>query len=312
MKTLLIAVFCFFSLSASADCAYPCKPITIIIPNGPGSASDVAARRIGESIKEHLHQDYQLDFIPGANGVVGTRKLLDSKPDGYTIMLSRAAIDVYNPVMRNNLGYDTLSDFSDIGVTFKFPMSVIVNPKSKNNTYSDLTRAAQLNAGSSTHGGILLIKRMSKHYRNDIVAAPYNTPDATRNNLAGQHLDFIVETVFPAINAHRQGLVQIVGVASHERLPALPNVPTLRELGYPVEQWGFLSLRGPRGMDPAVVAKLNDVLNRAMKERAYQAQLIADGMYTPANNRPSDLTKLIAGEYSAWDSVRQQEKINRE
>lgn len=296
----------------ASECIYPCKPITIIIPNGPGSASDVAARRIGDSIKSELHQEYRIEFIPGGNGVVGTQKLLAAAADGYTIMLSRAAIDVYNPVMRNNISYDTFKDFTDIGVTFKFPMSVIVNPTTTNSTYAALTKTAKLNAGSSTHGGILLIKRMAKHYSHDIVAAPYNTPNASRNDLIGGHLHFMVETVFPAINFHRQGQIQIVGVAASERLPALPDVPTLAELGYPVEQWGFLSLRGPRGLPKDVTNKLNTVLNHAMKERAYQAQLIADGMHTPVNNRPDDLTKLIAKEVKFWDGVRQQEKINRE
>lgn len=312
MKSFLLAILCLISLPSFANCVYPCKPITIIIPNGPGSASDVAARRIGDSIRSELKQDYQIEFIPGGNGVVGTKKLLSSHADGYTIMLSRAAIDVYNPVMRNNIGYDTLQDFTNIGVTFKFPMSVIVNPQSQFNTYTRLKESPKLNAGSSTHGGILLIKRMAKNYSSDIVAAPYNTPDLSRNNLIGNHLDFIVETAFPAINFHRQGQIKIVAVASTSRLPALPEVPTLTELGYPVEQWGFLSLRGPYGMNKDVVDTLNRVLNHAMKERAYQAQLIADGMHTPTNNRPEDLTRLITQEIKFWEAVRQQERINKE
>ncbi len=318
MKKLLFAVFCALSLSATAqadECKWPCKPITIIIPNAPGSASDVAARRIGESIKATLKVDYRLDYANGANGIVGTRKLLDSKPDGYTIMLSRAAIDVYNPVMKKNLPYDTLNDFTDIGVTFKFPMTIITNANGKYQTYDSLKTPVSskgFNGGSSTHGGILLLKRFAKVNHTYIEAVPYNSPDASRNNLLGNHIDLMVETVFPAVKFHRQGQIKILAVAAKERLHALPDVPTLAELGFPVEQWGFLSLRGPRGMPQDITNKLNEVLNLAMKERSYQAMLMSDGMFTPVNNRPQDLTKLIRKEIEVWDGVRQSENIAKD
>lgn len=294
------------------ECKWPCKPITIIIPNAPGSASDVAARRIGETIKATLNVDYRLDYANGANGIVGTRKLLDSKPDGYTIMLSRAAIDVYNPVMKKDLPYDTFTDFTDIGVTFKFPMTIITNANGKYQTYESLKHpqsAKGFNGGSSTHGGILLLKRFAKNNNIYIEAIPYNSPDASRNNLLGNHLDLMVETVFPAIRFHRQEQIKILAVASRTRLHALPDVPTMTELGFPVEQWGFLSLRGPKGMPKEITAKLNEVLNTAMKERAYQAFLMSDGMFTPVNNRPDDLTRLIRKEIEFWDNVRQAENI---
>jgi len=318
MKKILFAVFCALTFSAATqaeECKWPCKPITIIIPNAPGSASDVAARRIGESIKSKLNVEYRLDYANGANGIVGTRKLLDSKPDGYTVMLSRAAIDVYNPVMKKNLPYDTLNDFTDIGVTFKFPMTIITSRTGKYQTYESIKHPLSnkgLNGGSSTHGGILLLKRFAKSNNIYIEAIPYNSPDASRNNLLGNHLDLMVETVFPAIKFHRQDQIKILAVATKERLHALPDVPTLAELGFPVEQWGFLSLRGPKGMPKDITDQLNDVLNHAMKERAYQAMLMSDGMFTPVNNRPGDLTKLIRKEIEFWDNVRQSENIARD
>lgn len=315
-STAVIVFSTIFSVNTayakSEECKWPCKPITIIIPNAPGSASDVAARRIGESIKANLNVDYRLDYVNGANGIIGTRKLLESKPDGYTIMLSRAAIDVYNPVMKTDLPYDTYKDFTDIGVTFKFPLTIITNPNGKYQTYESLKHpqsAKGLNGGSSTHGGILLMKRFAKHNNIHIETIPYNSPDASRNNLLGNHLDLMAETVFPAIRFHRQGQIRILAVASRERLHSLPDVPTMTELGFPVEQWGFLSLRGPKDLPKDITAKLNEVLNLAMKERAYQALLMSDGMFTPVNNRPEDLTRLIRKEIEVWDNVRRSENI---
>jgi len=314
MKKLLLILSIFLAVSVSAaECDYPCKPVTFVSNVVAGGPSDTLfLRPFSEFFKRETGQPLIIDYMPGGEGLVQIRHLKAAKPDGYTIGLVRSATAVYKPVM-DTVEYDPVKDITNIVFFVRFPDAIYVNAKNPATSLKDLIANAPpkgLNAGMSFHGARILTYMMGEHAKVQIEPIMYPGDAGANNALLGQHLDLVIGTIGGVpITMHREGKFKIIATTGDRRVPSLPDVPTIRELGYNIEQYTFFAVGGPPNMDSVTVKKINSLVNKFMRDPEFQAKVNADGMFTPANNTPEDVTRYIESEIKFWDTYRRKHNI---
>lgn len=252
---------------------FPTKPVTLIVPWPPGGATDVVSRAMADSASKHLGQPIVIDNKAGASGTLGAVTLASTaKPDGYTI--AQLPITVFRlPVMKDKkVSWDPFKDFTYIVHMTGYTFTIGVKSDSKFKVWKDVVDFAKANpgkltyattgAGTSLHIGMEL---MAGHDKFQATHVPFKGGAEVSAALMGGHVDIAVEgtSMLPLIDA---GQVRLLNVWTESRLKRWPDVPALRELGYPWtfdSPWGFA---GPKGMDPAVVKKLHDAFKKSLED----------------------------------------------
>lgn len=272
--TVALATMVFQAPAAQAA-SYPDHPIRLIVPTSPGSTADVVARVVAENMGKALSQSLIVENLSGAAGIPGTRQLVSSRPDGYTLAIvsSNHAI---NPALYKDMPYDSVRDITPISVIGTTPLVVVV---SKDSPYQDIgallsdakAQPGKLNYGSSGTGSVLhLAGELLKSQGDvDMTHIPYRGGSALITDvMSGQiHTAFLaVPSVLPQIRA---GALRALAVSTPERLEVLPEVPTLAESGvkdYAYDAW--IALIGPAGMSAEHVKQLQAATAQVMKEPA--------------------------------------------
>ncbi len=302
MRLLTIALACLLAASASHAGTYPDKPIHIVVPFSPGSASDVTARAIAQSLSERLGQPVVIDNRPGAGGSIGAGQVAHATPDGYTLLVHSSGHTV-NPSIFANLGYDTQKDLTGISLLAELPNVLVVPPSRGWKTTHDLVTAAKANPGKLTFGsaGIgsgtqMNAEKFRLRASFDAVHVPYKGPPEGLADIAGDRIDFMFAPIVSAISLIKSRQVTALAVGSAKRSSILPDVPTTEEAGYLGTAYRFwVGMLTPSGTPLAVVERLNAEVKAALampEIRQRLATLGADA--TPTS--PGDFDSLIAGE----------------
>lgn len=278
--TLLIAASAF-ATTAAAQTDYPHNPITMLVPFGPGGTSDIMARILEKHLHTELGTSIVVDNRAGAGGAIGMSQLKRAQPDGYTIGLSVIGPEVLQPAMRNT-GY-THEDFDHVCRTYAVPLMMMVPGDSRFKTVADVLDFAKsqpdtLTYGSSGQGTLL---HLSMEMLLDEAGAtalhvPYKSSGEMVTGLLGKHIDLFVET--PTVS--KQYELRPLAVFSENRLQAYPDVPTMKEEGWPMEAsiWG--GLIAPKGVPGAILQKLEHACEQALQSKGYQED--AARLDTPA------------------------------
>ena len=283
----ILCSVCLLVAGAAAAEEFPTKPVTLIVPWPAGGATDVVARAMADSASKHLGQPIVVDNKAGGSGTFGAVALAASaKPDGYTI--AQLPITVFRfPVMKDKrVTWDPFKDFTYIIHMTGYTFAIGTRSDSKFKTWKDVVEYAKANpgkltygtpgAGTSLHIGMELI---SAHDGFKATHVPFKGGAETTAALAGGHVDISVEgtSQLPLVEA---GQIRILMVWTEKRVKMWPDAPSLRELGYPWtfdSPWGFA---GPKGMDPAVVAKLHDAFRKSLDDPKVQ-QVMAKHLMMP-------------------------------
>jgi tripartite-type tricarboxylate transporter receptor subunit TctC len=301
----LLAAGCAAFLAAGAAFAqgtYPTKPVRLIIAFTPGSSTDIVGRAVAAKLAEMWKQPVIAENRVGAGGSIGSKAVVDSAPDGYTLLANSSA-HVANPGIYKNLPYDTLKDFTNLAPLAGGPNVIIVAPESGWKTFGDFVAAAkakpgQLNfasagIGSGTHFNLEKLKLMAGI---DVTHVPYKgTPEAIADTIAGR-----VCCYFAPINAAlphiKGGRALALGVSSAKRSSLLPNVPTIAESGVPKFDYTlWIGLWGPPGMPADVVDKINKDVNSALANPELNDRLVSLGTL-PMNMSSAEFTQFIRAE----------------
>jgi len=274
----LVVISTVVSPSQIAAQTFPSKPITLIVPWPAGGATDVVSRAMAESASQHIGQPIVVENKAGASGTLGAVTLAsNAKPDGYTI--AQLPITVFRfPVMKGKkISWDPFKDFSYIIHMTGYTFAIGTKADSKFKTWKDVLDYARANpgkltygtpgAGTSLHIGMELI---SDHDKIKATQVPFKGGPEAAAALMGGHIDLSVEgpSMLPLIEA---GQVRLLMVWTANRLARWPDVPSLRDLGYPWvfdSPWGFA---GPKGMDPAVVQTIHDAFKKALDDPKVQS-----------------------------------------
>jgi len=281
---------------------YPSKPIRLMVGFTPGTATDLVARQIAEGIKKNTGWVIYVDNKPGQGGSIAARELVRSEPDGYTLLVTANGPLITNPNLYSNVEYDTLRDFTPIGQIATLPYIMVVNASKPYNSVQDVVAAAKKAPGklnfSSTGVGTtshLIGSMFSKSTGIVATHIPYKgSPDSMTGLLEGS-IDFTFDTSVATTPLVKGGQLRALAVASKQRLPSLPDVPTLTEVGTPVNMGAWLAVVAPRGVPDDLVQQLGRELQKVVtspdqKERL--AQVGASVEWVPS----ADFTKFLQTE----------------
>ena len=296
--------------SAFAQGTYPTKSIRLIVAFEPGGSTDIIARLVGQKLSERLGQQVIVDNRGGAGGTIGTEIAAKAPADGYTLTMGTTSTHVIAPVALPNVRYDPVKDFIPLTLVASTPYLLVLNPGVKASTLKEFVALAQsqpgkLNyasagAGSTTHLAMEMLKQAAAI---DIVHVPYkgNGPAGVAT-LGGQ-----VQALFgsmPAVLPHaKSGKLRPIAVGTTKRSPALPEVPTVAESGFPgfeVSLWlGFFA---PKGTPAPIVNRLQGDLTKIAQSPEMKEQFEKNGA-DPLTTTPTELVKLMKTELAKYSDV---------
>lgn len=291
---------------------YPDKPIRFIVPWVAGGGADFSARIITAKMSEGFNQQVVIDNRPGANGIIGAELAAKATPNGYTMVLLIAEHFI-NPSINSRLPYDTVKDFAPISLIGAHSIVLIVNPSLAAKSVQELVALAKSRPGELTFGswgnGSLghlsgeLFKSMAKI---QMVHIPYKGAPQAIVDIHGGRLSLMFTTVPTGLPFISSGKLRGLAVTSAERLPILPDVPTVIESGYPgleIQHWRGIYV--PAGTPKQIVSKLNAELVKILRMQDVRDRLTAGGFY-PVSSSPQELETFSKSELERWAKVAHQ------
>jgi len=315
VMTLGAAAMAVASLCVSAPswAKYPDRPIRIVVAYPPGGTGDLVARVVADGLKSRLGTTVVVENQSGASGSIATAAVARAKPDGYTILLAGNALFAILPHVRK-VAYDPVKDFTPIANISEAMRVLAVHPTVPVKTLAEFIAYAKqnpgkLNFGSAGIGSTLHV--MTESFRNavgiDAVHVPFRgSSPATQALLAG-NIQFLIDT--GAIPHVEQGALRGLAAVNDKRLPNLPDLPTLAELGYPnVRTSGWQALIGPANLPPEVVEVLNKNIAALYKDPAFLARLAKIGV-RPRYRDSAELSKDLKEDYDYFGTVLQNLKL---
>ena len=293
---------------------YPVRPVTIIVPFAAGGPTDIVSRIVGEYFSKTLGQQFIVENIAGAGGTTGITRGMQAKPDGHTIMMGHMGTHGAAPALYPNLKYDPTKDFEPIGLAAGTPILIVAR---KDFPAADLkefvakakdtsTRLSQAHAGvgsvSFTTCTLLASQLGVKHHK--VVA--YRGTGPALNDMVGGQVDYMCDQIVNLVEQVKGGSIRAYGIATAERSPALPDVPTTKEGGLPeyqVSAWN--ALFAPKGTPKEIVTKLNETLSKALDDAATRKRLLDLGsVLSEGNGRsPQALADLVKSEVARWTPI---------
>jgi len=284
---LSVFISAFFTLLAqTAQAAWPNdQPIKIIVPQAAGGTNDTLARMVGAELSKILGQTVVIDNRPGASGAIGMQATVQAPPDGYTIALasdSAALLDVLRP----NLPWKFKSGLQGVVMIGEQPISIATSSKTSFNTFQQVIDAAKAKPGSLGYGssGIgssqnIVGEWVASLAGIKLVHVPYKGGGQAANDVVSGQIPLAVLGLAPMLKQQQAGNVRILAVTTPERSKALPDVPTLTELGYPqiaIAQWA--GLVAPAATPQPIIQKLSDALIKVLSEKSISEKMIAAGI----------------------------------
>lgn len=277
MRTILRGLGLTFALALAAGIAsaqsYPTKPVSLIVPFPPGGSSDKIMRLVAKIAQDALGQPIVIDNRAGAGGVVGAVYVKNAAPDGYTLYMGHTGTHVVNVSLYPKLEYDPVKDFKPITTLFSFPSVLVVPVASPAKTVHELAAYARVKPGglSFTSQGVgttghLIGELFARETRAPMVHIPMKGAAAGVAEVVAGRADFMFSSYISAGAFVRDGRLRLLGIAAPARTSALPDLPTLTELGVKgvdVDQW--FGLYAPAGTPDAIVRRLSEEFSRAVR-----------------------------------------------
>lgn len=313
---LLACAACTFPIGASAQEWQPARPIRLIVPYGPGGSSDVIARAMAAELGKGIGQSVIVDNKAGGQGTIAMQEGARAAPDGYTVTLGHVGTLAVNPAMMPKLPYDALKDFQPVTLLAKVPMVFALGPKEAATTLPQFIAEAKaapgkLNYGSAGNGsaGHLAFEMLKVTAGINVTHVPYKGTGAQMTDLLAGNIE-AASAGLPGFLPHvKAGKLKIVAVGSAKRLPAIPDVPTVAELGYPnFESSQWFGLLVPANTPAAVVTRLNKEALKALASPAVQHRLAEDSS-TAAGVGPAEFGAFISSEQKRWGAVVRSAKL---
>jgi len=310
MKQTLAALVAFVCLAvspASAQGAYPSKPITMVVPFGAGGALDLIARVLADGLRNELGQPVIVDNKPGASGLLAMRLAAGAAPDGYTIILSSESNHVLLPLLDKNFPLDVGKDFVPVSLSGQFQHTLIVKKELPVGSVKELVAYLRANPGKLSFGssGVgtqahIAGESLSLLTESKMVHVPYRSSPAALNDLLAGNLDVNVQSM-PAVRSYIDSpRLKMLAVLSAERLKELPDVPTMIEAGFPDFQLSsWMGLFGPAGLPADIRQKLSDALVKVGKIDEVQTRIRGAGI-EPVGSDAATFARFVEAENRKW------------
>ncbi|MDB5956921.1 tripartite tricarboxylate transporter substrate binding protein [Ramlibacter sp.] len=321
-RTGLRALLATLGCVALAPCALaqapvwqPERPIRLVVPYGPGGSSDVIARLLAAEMSKTLGQSVFVDNKGGGSGTIAMQEVARATPDGYTIVLGHVGTLAVNPAMFEKLPYSD-KDFEPIGLLAKVPMVFAIGAKMPAKNFAEFIALAKAHPGKFSYGsagsgsaGHLAFEMLKVATGIDVVHVPYKGTGAQLTDLVAGNTDAASAGPPGFIQQAKAGRIRIIASGSPQRLPALPEVPTVAELGYPgfdSSQW--FGLLAPAKTPAPVLARIHDAAAKALQMPTVQEHLRADGSTAAPLDGPQ-FAAFIRSERERWGDVVRKAKL---
>ena len=286
---------------------YPAKTVRVVIPWPPGGSNDIVGRLVLQKMSESLKQQFIVDNRPGAAGSIGAEVVAKAAPDGYTLMVHSTTHVGNAHLYGSKLAYDTLKDFTGVGLLSAQPGVLTVHPSLPVKTTADFLALARARPGqilysssgngSAPHLQMALLTSMAKL---DLLHVPYKGGAQQVTALVSGETQVSFATIGTVINQIRQGRLRPLGVGSATRAKALPEVPTISESGvqgYEMNPW--VGLFAPAGTPKAVIDRLNAEANKALRA-ADVVQKLENQVLDPWTSTPEEFNERLKTDYEKY------------
>jgi tripartite-type tricarboxylate transporter receptor subunit TctC len=285
---------------------YPSRPITLVVPFPAGGGNDALARLVAERMSKTLGQQVVVENRGGAGGTIATRAVAKGPADGYTILLTYTGTFAINPSLYPNAGYDPRKDFAPIGAIGTLMSVLVMHPSLPIGSIADLISYAKANPGKVNYGfvpgtvGHISTEMFARSAGITLTNIPYRGNGNAIADLLGGHVSMMFLSILPVNGPIQGGKLKALAVASPQRSPLLPDVPTISESGLP----GFSAvitygLAAPAGTPRAIVERLNKELNAALDDGELRARVAAEGGQV-LPGKPEDYAAEVDREEKRW------------
>lgn len=309
MQRFLILLFLLLP-AAHASEPWPTRPVHIVVPYTPGTGADILARVIGPKLSERFKVAVVVDNKPGATGNIGADFVAKAPADGLTILFTATSFGTTPALRGSAMPFDPVKDFAPVALVATSGLVVVVNPKLPVRSMRDFIELVKRQPGrfhysSPGSGGPqhLAMELLKLETGMNIVHVPYKAEAGARGDVVGGHVDATVSALQTAHPQIVSGQLRALGVMSAERAAAYPDVPTLKEQGLSdveVETWyGALA---PAATPPAVLTRLNEEINHALKDAGVRDVLAKQGL-TAAGGSSKRFGDLIRKDITRWTRV---------
>lgn len=277
-RTVLLAGLASALGAGSARAAFPERPIQLVVPFAPAGGTDIAARRLGETLARQLGQSVIIDNRPGANGIVAGQAVVKAPADGHTLLVATAASFAAAPALGQKLPYDVAHDFAPVGMLGLFPLVLNASPALPVTSLAEFLayarqRPGQLNFASAGIGGTnhLVFEMIMQAAGLKLAHVPYRGAGLAAADLMSGQVHVMIDSLAASLGNIQGGKVKALAVTTDARQPQLPDLPTLKEQGVDVVYPGWASIVAPAGIAPDTLRILSTAINAAMAD----AELVA-------------------------------------
>jgi len=291
----------------AADAPYPSKAVRIVTGFPPGQATDTLGRAIALRLQESMGGQFYVDNKPGAAGIIATQQAATAAPDGYTLLLTSSGPLAVNPALYSKLPYDPVKDFVPVGGIAIVPEVLVVPMDLPVKDVKDLVALAKAQPGKINYasGGVGVTNHLvTEMFRStagiELNHVPYKGGPPALTDLVGGRVQMMFETTVATLPFVKQGRLRALAVSSPQRVAAAPDLPTIAELGYP----GFsgvpwIAIMAPAHTPPAIVARLNAEMNKALQSKEVRDSFAAQGV-EPLVMTPPELGAFVQSEIVKW------------
>lgn len=297
------------SARAQTDTTWPTHPVKLIVGFAPGGPTDLIARLVAQKLSEQTGKNFFVENVPGAGGNVGAVRAAKSLPDGYTFLVTGGNI-TNNQYLFAEPGYDPLKDFDAVTVAAATPVVLAVNPSVPATTVKELVTWIRANPGKESYASPgtgtppQLVGALFQHsLQLDLVHVPFDGGGTAVQATVGGHTPISFGAMAPAVPLIKAGQLRALAVTGKERSPALPEIQTMAEAGFPnVEGVTWTAFVAPAGTPKDIIAKLHDIIVTSLAQPDVKAKLAAMA-YAPIGSTPQGCAEFFRSEMARWGPV---------
>ena len=288
---------------------YPSRPLRMIVPFPAGGGGDVTARVVARKLEEQLGQSVVVDNKPGGNAVIGAQELVKAQPDGYTLLWSIDQTYVLNQALYRKLPYDPRKDFAPVTLTIASPIVLVTRADSGIGSVADLVARARAEPGKVNAGVAAMLAHVAQGLFDQSAGVrstriPYKGSSELATGTMAGDVDLAFDGIAPFLQFARSGRARVLASTAPARLAAMPDVPTLTELGFRDMSFGvWFAVAAPAGTPQPVIDRLNSAFSAALDDPGVRERLATFGFEPVAQRGPAAMAQRMEADLQRFGPV---------
>lgn len=306
-----VAMWVCAAAASPAVAAFPDRPLKLVVPYTPGGAADQLSRVLAERLSRELAQPVVVENKPGANTMIAATQVARSQPDGYTLFLASNASMVLNPMLYQKIAYDAARDFSVLSVVAELPLVVVANNEVPAATLAQFVSVAKARPGKLNYASVgignplqLATELLKSRTGMDVAHIPYNGSAPALSSLMANDTQLMVDVISTSLPLVKEGKIKALAVTTAERLPVLPDVPTVAESGFPgfrAATWFGVAV--PAATPAAEANALRDAVAKVMRQPDFRERFQALGLVIQAPRDQAETERYVSEDRERWGEV---------